>query len=66
MVQAGGRRAQMSEELIAMADQFLAQWDSAETLLDDTAKNYTAKKLEQADGIAVVMIKYRCDGLTED
>ena len=56
----------MSEELIAMADQFLAQWDSAETLLDDTAKSYTAKKLEQADGIAVVMIKYRCDGLTED
>ena len=37
MVQAagGGRRAQIAIELVALADQILAQWDTSETLLDE-------------------------------
>ena len=35
-------------------------------LLEEPDKNYTAKKAEQEDGIATTIIKWRCDGLTED
>lgn len=65
MVEANTRQV-IKAELLAMADEYMAGWDSYETALDEPNKNYTAKTFKGADGIATVVIKYRCDGLTEE
>ena len=65
MVEAAGGRAAIATELITLADSIIAQWDTAEVLLDEPEKNYTAKKVEAEDGIVVTLIKYRVEGLTE-
>ena len=35
-------------------------------MLDEPDKKYTAKKAEQEDGIPTTIIKWQCDGLTEE
>ena len=42
MVEAQGR-AQIKAELLALAEQYLAGWDSHSTVMEDHTKNYTAK-----------------------
>ena len=48
------------------AESFLAQWDSAETAFEDPAKEYTCKTFKGDDDINVILIKYKCAGLTEE
>mmetsp|Transcript_21122 Transcript_21122/g.25998 ORF Transcript_21122/g.25998 Transcript_21122/m.25998 type:complete len:142 (-) Transcript_21122:243-668(-) len=48
-----------------MADELFAGWDAAPTVLEDAAKNYTAKQVINETG-GCTLIKYRCDGLTAE
>ena len=66
MVQAGANREQIKQELITKAESFLAQWDTAETAFEDPAKEYTCKTFKGDDDINVILIKYKCAGLTEE
>ena len=65
MVEAG-KRAQIQAELTEMSDQLWAGWDSYEVQLEEADKNYVAKSVTGEDGIATMLIKWRCDGLTEE
>ena len=49
---------------MALAEGYLANWDSAdyEVLLDDNG--CVSKRTYDADGRSVVMCKWKCDGLT--
>ena len=64
MVQAGSDRAAIQASLLALAEGYLAKWDSAdnEVLLEENG--CVAKRTYDADGVSVVMSKWKCDGLT--
>ena len=49
---------------MAMAEALMLRWDTADVAVDEPDKNYTAKTFTGEDGIPVVLIKYRCDGVT--
>ena len=53
-------------ELLAMAEQIFAGWDTYEVVLDEPEKNYLAKRFTSEDEIPTTVIKWRCDGLTEE
>ena len=67
MVQAAeGGRAQIKQELMAMADEMWTHWDEAEVTLDEPEQGYLAKRFIPEDNIAIALITYRCAGLTEE
>lgn len=57
-------REQIKNSLIARADEFLAGYDTHETVLEEPESSFIAKQTFGDDGIATTMVKWRCDGLT--
>ena len=49
---------------MSAADEIWAHWDEATEALRDDEIGYLAKTYYAEDGIAAVMTKYRCEGLT--
>ena len=67
MVEQAGRRATVQQEVIASADDLFSQWETFETIKEIPEKNYTSKqKIDEETGAGITLIKYRCDGLTEE
>ena len=66
MVEAQGGRAQVKADLLQMADELWAGWDSYETIIEDTEKNYFAKRVTGEDNIPTTLIKYKAVGITEE
>ena len=61
------KRERIATELMTLADDILAGWDSYEVLLDEPETGYIAKmKNDEEDGIPVTVMKWRCEGLTMD
>ena len=59
------RRAEILEELKEVALDRWSRWDETEDYFTDT--NYVAKLYKFGDGkVPVALIKWRCDGLTEE
>ena len=44
----------------------MSLWDVAEIVLDEPEINYTTKKFVEADGIPIMLVKWRCEGLTAE
>ena len=59
-------REQLHQALIAKADGFWATYDSCDVTFEEKDKNYEARQTFDESGLAVTMIKYRAEGLTED
>ena len=59
------KRERIAAELMTLADDILAGWDSYEVLLDEPETGYIAKlKNDEEDGVPVTVMKWRCEGLT--
>ena len=41
-----------------------AAWDTHETVLEETEKNFIAKQTFNDEGNAITLVKWRCDGAT--
>ena len=66
MVQGEIDRETIKARLFAEVEQFIANFDTFETVLDEPEKRYISKK-SWLDGDKMVYInKYHCDGLTEE
>ena len=44
----------------------MAGWDSYEVTVSEPDKKYEARSFKGADGLNTVLIKFSCDGLTEE
>ena len=65
MVEAAGRRTQLTLELSMMANDFWNHWNDAKVIVDVPERNYIAKQFTD-NGIPVTMVKHRAEGLTEE
>ena len=59
-----GHRAQIKASLLAKADEYFANFDSYDTVLEDAEKQYLSKQTFNDDGLAITMTKFRAMGLT--
>ena len=59
------RRSQIKQELLTKAKNYLNNFDSYSLAYEDPSRNYVARQAFE-NGLAVTIIKYRCDGLTEE
>ena len=66
MVQANSGRAQIQQELLAKAKDYLNTFESYNLAFQDANRNYIARQTIDENGLAVTMIKFNCDGFTEE
>ena len=66
MVQAVGRREQIKQEILAKAKGFFDTFEEHKVVLEDASRNYVARQTYDESGSAVTIIKFRCDGFTEE
>lgn len=66
MVEASSGRAQIKQELLASAATYLANFEQYAVAFEDTSRNYIARQTFDENGLAVTIIKFRCDGFTEE
>ena len=63
---ASSGRAQIKQELLASANNYLNTFESYNVAFEDASRNYIARQTFDENGLAVTIIKFRCDGFTED
>ena len=67
MVEAAPKtRDQIKSDLLAQADNYFATFEDHKVVMEDTARNYVARQTFDESGNVVTIIKFRCDGFTEE
>ena len=64
MVQAENSRATIQASLLAKAEGYLANFDSADYELLNEENGLVAKRTYDENGISIVISQWKCDGLT--
>ena len=52
----------MHQELLQLAEAYIAKWDTMTKIHEDKPRNYEARQVWE-DGVPLTIIKYRADGL---
>ena len=56
-------RKELHEELMQLAEDFIARWDTMNTIFEDKAANYEARQVWE-ENVPLTIVKYRVEGTT--